>query len=91
SRYSHLAVLECCSTGAQYDPAAPQNLSSAGATLFARYDLDAVRQAVTPDDIARRPADLWRYHELLPVQDADHVHGFCEGMTPLVDVSSLGR
>lgn len=91
SRYSHLAVLECSSTGAQYDPAAPQNLSSAGSTLFARYDLDAVRAAVTPDDIARRPANLWRYHELLPVQDADHVHGFDEGMTPLVDAPELGR
>lgn len=91
SRYSYLTALECTTSGAQYDPSVPQNLSADGSTLFARYDLDAVRAAVTPDDIARRPANLWRYHELLPVQDADNVHGFGEGMTPLIDVPDLGR
>lgn len=91
SRFSHLASLVSSTTGAEYDPSVPQNLSDDGATLFARYDLDAVREQVTPDDIARREPDLWRYHELLPVQDPDSVHGFGEGMTPLIDLPALGR
>jgi threonine synthase len=91
SRFSYLTGLACSQTGAEYDANVPQNLSAEGATLFARYDLDAVREAVTPDVIGRRDPDLWRYHELLPVQDADVVHGFGEGMTPLFDLPRLGR
>lgn len=91
ARFSYLSSLACSATGETYDPAGPHNLSDAGATLFARYDLDAVREHVNPDVIARRDPDLWRYHELLPVQDADAVKGFGEGMTPLVDLPALGR
>lgn len=91
SRFSYLSALTCSRTGATYDPAIAHNLSDAGATLFARYDLDAIRQNVTPDAIGRREPDLWRYHELLPVQDPDAVHGFSEGMTPLIDLPALGR
>jgi len=34
--------------------------------LWVRYDLGAVREAVTPADLAGRAATLWRYRELLP-------------------------
>lgn len=91
TRFSYLTSLTSSATGAVYDPAVPQNLASDGSTLFARYDLDAVREAVNPDVIAGRPHDLWRYHELLPVQDPDAVRGFGEGMTPLIDLPKLGR
>lgn len=90
-RFSYLTSLVCSKTGAEHDADVQQNLSDDGATLFARYDLDGVRANVTPDDIARRDPDLWRYHELLPVQSPDSVRGFGEGMTPLIDLPSLGR
>lgn len=91
SRFSHLTSLVCSATGTEYDPNVPQNLSDDGATLFARYDLDAVREQTNPDVIARREPTLWRYHELLPVQEREHVRGFDEGVTPLIDVPTLGR
>jgi threonine synthase len=88
--YSHLSYLECSRTGTTYDADAVQGLSDAGAPLLARYDLDAVRSAVTPGDIASRPPDLWRYHEVLPVRDAQHVTTLGEGMTPLLPLSTYG-
>lgn len=91
ARFSYLTSLVSTRTGEVHDPSVPQNLGDDGSTLFARYDLDAVRKAVNPDVIASRAHDLWRYHELLPVQDPDVVHGFGEGMTPLVDLPALGR
>jgi len=54
--------------------------------LFARYDLDGVRQAVRPDDFARRRWDMWRYAELLPIRDQKNVVSLGEGLTPLVEV-----
>lgn len=42
---------------------------------------------MTPDEFSRRPWDMWRYRELLPVRDVDNVVGLGEGMTPLLRVS----
>jgi threonine synthase len=56
-----------------------------------RYDLDAVRRAVSRDDLARRPANLWRYRELLPVEDEANIVTLGEGMTPLLDCPRLAR
>ena len=91
SRFSYLPTLRSSTSGDEYDPHAAQNLSTEGTTLFAQYDLDGVREAVNPDVIAAREPNLWRYHELLPVQDGDRVHGFDEGFTPLIDLPELGR
>ena len=59
-------------------------LPRAASPLLARYDLERVAAAVTRDEIAARPPDLWRYHELLPVRDPAHVVTLGEGMTPLL-------
>jgi threonine synthase len=62
----------------------------AGRPIAVRYDLDAVRKAVTPDDIAKRPPTLWRYRELMPLPlDAEPVT-LGEGMTPLLPCPRLG-
>ena len=88
--FSALSHLECSRTGARYDADRVQGVSDVGAPLLARYDLDAVRASVSPDDIAGRPHDLWRYHEVLPVRDPAHVTSLGEGMTPLLPLPSYG-
>jgi threonine synthase len=86
--FSALADLTCPRCGARYDATQLQGLCAAcGSPLLARYDLGAVR--TRPADIARRPPDLWRYHELLPVSAAEHVVSLGEGMTPLLPVPTL--
>jgi len=59
------------------------------APLEVHYDLDAVRESVTKDEIARRAANLWRYAELLPLPEKCN-RSVPVGMTPLVDASRLG-
>lgn len=90
-KFSYLTDLQGSRGGERYSSDAPRNLASDGSPLFARYDLDGVRSAVSPKEIAQRPPTLWRYHELLPVQDPTFVLGFGEGMTPLVDLPRLGK
>lgn len=53
------------------------------------YDLERVRETFTRDAIASRPADLWRYEELLPV-DRPPAIGHGTGFTPLVPAPRLG-
>ncbi len=57
--------------------------------LEVRYDMDLVRATVSRDAIERRPAGLWRYLELLPV-DAPPARGLAVGSTPLIDAERLG-
>jgi len=67
-----------------------QNLHE-GRPIWVRYDLDSIRSAVTPADIAKRPPSLWRYRELLPLPlDVEPVT-LGEGMTPLLPCPRLGK
>jgi threonine synthase len=86
-----LAILACPRCGARHDADRPANVCDCGSPLLARYDLSAVRAAVTPDGIARRPPDLWRYRELLPVRDADRAATLGEGWTPLLPALRYGQ
>jgi threonine synthase len=63
----------------------------AGRPIVVRYDLDAVRRAVTPADIAGRPPTLWRYRELLPLPSNVEPVTLGEGMSPLLPCPRLGR
>ena len=58
--------------------------------LLARYDLAAAAAAVTPEQLAARPPDLWRYQGLLPVGSRPAVVSLGEGLTPLLALPRLG-
>ncbi|HEX2713408.1 MAG TPA: threonine synthase, partial [Candidatus Acidoferrales bacterium] len=53
------------------------------------YDLDAVRGRLTHERISERPADIWRYAELLPVEPGQE-RTLPVGFTPLVEAPRLG-
>jgi threonine synthase len=88
--YSVLSHLECAQCGAEYDAGRVQGLCSCGSPLLARYDTEQVAARVDRGQIAARPPDLWRYHELLPVAAARRVVSLGEGMTPLLPLRTLG-
>ena len=75
----------------RHDATGVQGLCSCGSPLLARYDLGQGRRTGGPRGNRRRPADLWRYHELLPVSAAARVVSLGEGMTPLLAMPRLGR
>ncbi len=58
--------------------------------LDAVYDLEAL-PADWKEEVARRPADLWRYYELLPLPDDFHPLTLGEGWTPLTHASALSH
>jgi threonine synthase len=77
--------LECTATGERVESERLVGLSPAGKPLFARYDLEALKGRFTPEAVAHRRADLWRYEEVLPVRDRSHQVALGEGWTPLID------
>jgi threonine synthase len=83
-----LTHLECSATAEIIAADQLQGASPAGAPLLARYDLDAVREAVSRADLITRPADMWRYRELLPYPDASPVVTLGEPWTPLLPIAN---
>lgn len=89
---STLTHLECGKCGATYDAHQLMNLCPAcGKPLLARYDLVKAAQTLTPAALKARPANLWRYEEVLPVQRDDARLMLGEGWTPLVCAGTLGN
>ncbi|MCG5460171.1 threonine synthase [Micromonospora sp. NPDC053740] len=86
----YLTHLDCPRCGREYAADRLHNLCECGSPLLARYDLPAVAKVVTPERFPLRPADLWRYRELLPVADPRHVTTLGEGWTPLLRAPAYG-
>jgi threonine synthase len=59
-----------------------------GVNLWPRYDEAVVARTLTRDTLARRPWDMWRYSEVLPVDPAHRV-ALGEGGTPLTEFRRL--
>ncbi|MEU5525577.1 threonine synthase [Micromonospora chersina] len=87
----HLTHLECPRCDQRHPADKLQNLCVCGSPLLARYDLAAVAASVTPEQFGLRPADLWRYRELLPVADPRFVTTLGEGWTPLLRAPAYGQ
>ncbi|HEV2376468.1 MAG TPA: threonine synthase [Streptosporangiaceae bacterium] len=88
--YSALSHLDCARCGTRHDADQVQTTCTCGSPLLARYDLRQVAEQVSPREIVGRTADLWRYHELLPVRHAAHVVSLGEPMTPVLPLRTLG-
>ncbi|HEY6997021.1 MAG TPA: threonine synthase [Candidatus Binatia bacterium] len=67
------------------------NLCSCGAPLLVRYDLEKASAALTKSSFQSRGANLWRYRELLPVEDDANVVSLGEGFTPLLEAKTLAQ
>jgi threonine synthase len=81
--------LECMGTGEHIESEQRIGLSASGKPLFARYDLESIKGRFTPEAVACRSADLWRYEEVLPVRDRAFQIRLGEGWTPLVDAPRI--
>jgi len=81
----HRYSLSCFRCEKAHDPAVLETVCrSCGMPL--RVDLDLGRISLRPSDLVGRPASLWRYHEVLPIQPERAVT-LSEGYTPLCPVS----
>ena len=77
-----MTYLECTKCGAQLAADLPQNVCSKdGGILFARYDLQTLKQHFKPEALASGDATLWRYRDVLPEVEPITLG---EGFTPLL-------
>ncbi len=87
---SHVRGLKCRVCEAPY-PVEPLAIcEECFGPLEVDYDYDAIRQSLTREEISRRPQNMWRYRELLPLE-GDPTVGLESGGTPLLRAERLAK
>ena len=61
-----------------------QLCSSCQGPLLVRYDLKAVKDNFKKDSLSSRSYNLWRYKELLPIEDEKNIVSLGEVITPII-------
>ena len=88
----NITHLECALCGLRHEARTLQNLCvECGKPLLVRYDLDTAKTTLTPDSLASRESSLWRYREVLPIEDPNNIVSFGEGWTPLLRADRLAE
>jgi threonine synthase len=83
--------LYCSACGKEYEPRRLYNLCPAcSKPLMVAYDLEQAQQTLTKEALTSRDASLWRYREVLPVDDEANKICLGEGLTPLLKAERLG-
>lgn len=87
--FSAFAHLQCTRCGWRFERDAHLNVcprEGCGGPLFARYHPGPYDRSM----FSRRPRFMWRWHEMLPVEDPSHIVSLGEGDTPLLRADRLG-
>ena len=82
--------LRCRECGAEYELRATHVCEACFGPLDVAYDYDAIRRVVSRARIEAGPPSMWRYRDLLPLEDDAPVVTLGEGFTPLVRAERLG-
>src|SRR5262245_47455982 len=85
--FSLLAHLSCTRCGSQFERDSRRDLcGKCGGPLFPRYH----PRPLDRGSGAARPRTIWRWHEMMPVEDPANVVSLGEGGTPMLRAERLG-
>jgi threonine synthase len=90
SRVMNVTHLNCSFCDKEYEAGKLHNLCGCGKPLMVAYDLDKAASSLTRQSLKGRDRNLWRYREVLPVDNDENVYTLGEGMTPLAHARRLG-
>jgi threonine synthase len=82
--------LKCRLCGKRYQQEALNFCTEDFGPLEVDYDYEAIGQRLTRQTLEKRPFNMWRYRELLPI-DGEPTVGLQVGGTPLVPAKRLAE
>ncbi|HEY7199208.1 MAG TPA: threonine synthase [Candidatus Dormibacteraeota bacterium] len=82
--------LRCRECGTEYELRATHVCEACFGPLDVAYDYEAIRRLISRERIEAGPPTMWRYRDLLPVEDRAPIVTLGEGFTPLVRAERLG-
>src|SRR5260370_7831075 len=87
---SFVSHVECTVCGRRHDPKRLLTVcEQCGQMLAVRYDLARVAASVTKETLRERPAGMYRFRELTPLDDGEEPVTLGEGGTPLLALPRL--
>ena len=89
--FSYISHLYCAKCSLTYDHETIQHTCICGSPLLVQYDYSSLKKNWNQKALTLRNANLWRYHELLPVQSKDNIVSLGEGITPLIRMNKIGE
>ncbi|MBI5892240.1 MAG: threonine synthase [Deltaproteobacteria bacterium] len=87
---SYVKGLKCRECGKEYPKEALHVCEYCFGPLEVNYDYEKIKKSLTRDIISKRPPNMWRYKELLPI-DGEPKVGLDVGFTPLVRAKNLEK
>ena len=89
---SFVTCLKCkdCSPACEFEKQALYVCDDCFGPLEPSYDYDKIKKELTIDKISKRPKNMWRYKELLPLDNEPTV-GLNTGFTPLIKANNLAK
>jgi threonine synthase len=88
---TNVTHLECSACNASFAAGELHNVCTiCGKPLLVRYDLARAARSLTQDGLKSRRADMWRYREVMPVENDADIISLGEGWTPLLHARRLG-
>jgi threonine synthase len=88
---TNVTHLECSACGQSYAAGELHNVCTiCGKPLLVRYDLARASRSLTRDGLKSRRTDMWRYREVMPVENDADIISLGEGWTPLLHARRLG-
>src|ERR1700738_13685 len=83
-----LSHLECSQCKRSYDPYSIQTFATCcNKPLLVKYKLEPFSRSL----LRRRPLNMWRYLEVMPVFQQRNIVSLGEGMTPLIPLRKIGE
>jgi threonine synthase len=83
--------LYCSACGKERERGKLWSLCECGKPLMVAYDLARAGRTLSRESLAGRESTLWRYREVLPVEQEGNRLTLGEGMTPLIRARRLGE
>jgi threonine synthase len=87
---SYMKALKCRECGKEYPKEALHVCELCFGPLEVSYEYDKIKEVISRSVIEKRPPNMWRYKELLPL-DGDPSVGAQVGFTPLVKANNLAK
>jgi threonine synthase len=88
---SLIDTLVCTCCGKEFSPWNVIKLCTCGKVLYAKYNLEKAKETISKGNMGKRSFDIWRMHEIMPVDDDSYRYSLGEGWTPLLKLNNLGR
>lgn len=87
---NYFSHLECGYCSKVFDKNRIWNLCpDCGKPLLARYDIESAKKSFKKESLVSREKTLWRYYEMLPVNEKKNQLTLGEGFTPLIKAERL--